>query len=786
MRALDRKLMRDLWRMRGQVIAVAVVVASGAALLVMALSAHTSLSVTAEAYYERYRFAHVFAGVERAPERLAASIADIPGVQTVETRVVAFATIELAGVLEPISAQLVSLPPSGEPLLNRLALKAGRLPDPHSRDEAVVLEHFVEGNGLKLGDEIGVLMNGAKRQVRVVGVGLSPEFIYAVAPGGLTPDEKRFGVIWMGREALEAAYDLDGAFNDVSLALLRGTDPEGVVQRLDPMLERYGGTGAVARADHPSNWFLMNELEQLRTMATILPTIFLAVAAFLTNSVLARLIALERPEISLMKAFGYSNLQVGTHYAKLALAMAALGVLIGWGIGAALGRVNTALYADFFRFPFLYYRPSGAEFAISAAVGLGAALLGALGSVRSAVILPPAEAMRPPAPANFRANSLDGALTARLDSPTRIILRQIARAPFRAAQTVIGVALSVAVLVLAMQWTGVIETILDSQFSKSQRQHATLGFHEPIAYDGRFALERLPGVLAVEPVRVASADLRVGPRVHRGAITGLPPDAKLQVIHDVRGWYLPGARGGLVIATKLAEKLNVEVGDTISVEALDGTHSRFDLPVAALHETYIEMPAYLDIAVLNRELGDPPVFEMANLLLDPAEERAFYEAIKEIPGLSAVIIKQRSVEKMREEIGDMIWIFTSFFVMFSAALAYGVVYNAVRVALSERGRDLATLRVLGFTRWEISYILLGEAALLALIALPLGCLAGAGLVYVMAGSFDTELYRIPFTIRPGAYGQAMLIALTASAASAVFARRRIDNLDLIAVLKTRE
>jgi len=412
--------------------------------------------------------------------------------------------------------------------------------------------------------------------------------------------------------------------------------------------------------------------------------------------------------------------------------------------------------------------------------------MGALGSVRSAVILPPAEAMRPPAPENFRAASVDGALTRRLDSPTRIILRQIARAPFRAAQTVIGVALSVAVLVLAMQWTGVIETILDSQFSKSQRQNATIGFHQPVALDGRFALARLPGVLAVEPLRVAAADLRAGPRVHRGAITGLPSDARLQAIHDVRGWYLPGPRGGLVLGTKLAEKLDVAVGDMVSVEVLDGAHSRFDLPVAALHETYIEMPAYLDIAVLNRELGDPPVFEMANLLLDPAEERAFYETIKEIPGLSAVIIKQRSVDKMREEIGDMIWIFTSFFVMFSTALAYGVVYNAVRVALSERGRDLATLRVLGFTRWEISYILLGEAALLALIALPLGCLAGAGLVYVMAGSFDTELFRIPFDIRPSAYGQAMLIALAASLASAAFARRRIDRLDLIAVLKTRE
>ena len=255
----------------------------------------------------------MFAAVKRAPEQLAERIMAIPGVQSVETRITAFATLDVPGMAEPVIGRLVSLPARDGAPLSRIALRSGRLVEPDRDDEAVVHEPFAEAHHLTLGGRFQIVMNGRKREVRIVGLALSPEFVYAIAPGMLMPDEARYGVIWMGRKALAAAYDLDGAFNDVTLALLRGADPVAVIDRLDLLLERYGGAGTIARADQISNWFLMNELQQLKTMATILPAIFLSVAAFLTNTVLARLIATERREIALMKAFGYSNLQVGAH-----------------------------------------------------------------------------------------------------------------------------------------------------------------------------------------------------------------------------------------------------------------------------------------------------------------------------------------------------------------------------------------------------------------------------------------------------------------------------------------
>ena len=321
MRTLDRKLLRDLWRLRGQVLAIALVVASGVAVLVMSLVSIEALEETAAAYYERYRFAQVFAEVKRAPEKLVRRIADIPGVQSVETRIVKLATLDLAGFEEPVTGQLISIPERGESVLNRLALRAGRLVAPGRVDEVVLSEPFAEAQDFAPGDHLHAILNGRKRRLEVVGIALSPEYVYAIGPGQLLPDNEHFGVLWMGREALEAAFDLDGAFNEISLSLLRNTRPEDVIERLDKLIGRYGGIGAYDRADQISNWFLMNEIEQLKSMASILPTVFLAVAAFLSNMVLTRLIATERGEIGLMKAFGYSNLEVGWHYVKLVMVM---------------------------------------------------------------------------------------------------------------------------------------------------------------------------------------------------------------------------------------------------------------------------------------------------------------------------------------------------------------------------------------------------------------------------------------------------------------------------------
>jgi putative ABC transport system permease protein len=786
LRALERKLLRDLWRLRGQVLAIALVIASGVAVLVMSLGALEALRETAAAFYERSRFADVFATLERAPEDLARRIEAIPGVQSVETRIARFALLDIEGFDEPVIGRLVSIPERGEPHLCRLTLRAGRLVAPERPDEVVLSEAFAEAHGLEPGDTLRALVHGKRRTLTVVGIALSAEYVYAMAPGSLLPDEERFGVLWMGREALAAAYDLDGAFDDVALSLLRGTPPESVIGELDRLLAPYGGIGAYDRSDQVSNWFLTSEIDQLATLATILPVIFLSVAAFLTSMVLNRLIAIERSEIGLLKAFGYSNLAVGWHYAQLALAISALGVLLGIVLGAWYGRYVTAIYAELYRFPFIIFRPSPWVFAIAAGVSAGSALAGAARAVSRAVRLPPAEAMRLPAPPLYSRTGVTAALERAFDQPTRMIFRQITRYPARSAVTVFGVAMAVGLLVTALQWRDAIDSMLEIYFFDGQHQDVTLGFGAAESAEVMRAVERLPGVLAAEPVRQVPARLRAGPRSRREAIQGVPEHARLAPVYDANTGEVPVPPAGLLLSAKLAELLDVDAGESVRVEVLEGRRPVLDVPVAGLFETTIGTPAVMNIDALHRAMRERPMVSAAHLLVDPARAPELFRALKGLPAVSAVTLRRAAVQKFNETMAESMLIFIGFFAGFSCLLAFGVAYNATRVALSERARDLATLRVLGQTRLEISYILLGEIALLALLGLPIGCLVGAGIAWLMAEQFETELYRVPLVLDDSTFGWSVAITLAATAVSAAFVRRRLDRLDLVAVLKTRE
>lgn len=787
MRVLNRKILRDIWRLRGQVLAVALVVGSGVALLMMSLGALQSLAEMSRVYYERHAFAHVFAGVERAPEQLARQIGLISGVQTVETRITKYATLDITGFEEPVTGRLISIPDSGEPALNRLAIKQGRSVIPGGADEVVVSQPFAAQHGLEPGDRLGVIMNGRKQPLTVVGVALTPEFVYAIAPGAIMPDDTRFGILWMNRDTLAAAYDLEGAFNDVVLTLTHGTRPEPVITAVDRLLERYGGVGAIARADQISNWFLQNEMDQQRTMSTVLPTIFLLVAAFLANMVMARLIDTERSEIGLMKAFGYSNREVAYHYGKLVVTIAMLGVTLGWIAGFWLARYQTRLFADIYYFPFFYFRPGTDIFVIGAVASIVAVAGGSLYAILGAARLPPAEAMRPPSPPNFKASIWSETRAARwLDEASRIIIRQIGRRPIRSAMSITGVAFAVAVLILALQWVDAIDELLESQFYRAQRHNVSVGLVEARADPILHEFRRLPGVLAAEPSRFVVADFRAGSRLHRGGIEGVIPEARLQPIYDAMHGTLSVPPDGLVLSSMLAGKLGVRVGDNVEISVLEGRRPTKAIAVVSIFETYIGMIAYMDLSALSRLLRTRPAVQRINLLVDSKHEAELFRRLKDMPQISSVSLKRAGIQMFNKTVGDTVLTFIMFFIVFACCLAFGVVYNAARIALSERGRELATLRVLGFSQAEITYILLGELGILVLVGLPLGCLVGWALSTAVNAAFVTELYRIPDLIEPSTYGIAVLFTFIASLTSAVIVARRLSRLDLMAVLKTRE
>lgn len=787
MRALGRKLRRDLWHLRSQALAIAVVIAGGVATLVMSLSTLDALRAGRDAYYRDYRFAEVFASLKRAPRELLAQVAAIDGVRQVESRVVAAARLEVEGFDDPATALLSSLPDGRNAELNRLFLRLGRLPEAGRDAEAVISEPFAEAHGLKPGDQVAAVINGRRQMLTLVGIGLSPEHVYQIKPGDLFPDPLRYALLWMNQSPVESALDMEGAFNSLALTLERDAVQGEVIAALDRLLAPYGGTGAIGRADQTSHSYLEAEFAQLGTMARVFPTIFLGVAAFLLHVVTARLIATQREQIAVLKAFGYSNPAVGAHYAQLVLWMTAGGLLLGIAGGYAFGQALARLYMDFFRFPLLDYHLAPRELLLAALVTLGAALLGALGAVRRAVRLPPAEAMRPEPPARFRPTLAERfGLQRCLSQPLRMILREIERRPVKALLSVTGIALSCAILTVGNFQQGAVDYMLAVQFKLAQRYDLAVTFVEPTSRRVLHELAALEGVRRVEPLRSAPVELRYAHRRFRTSLQGVTPGGEMLRVLDARLKVLDPPREGVVLTDYLAEILGVRPGDQLQVEVLAGRRARFEVAVEGLVSEYVGVAAYMDLDALNRLLGEGQALSGALLALEPGARAGVMARLREAPRVAGIGDRLAAMESFYETLDQTVLVFSFISTLLAASIAFGVVYNSARIALSERARELASLRVLGLRRGEVSTILLGELALLTLAGIPLGFVFGRFLCWYLTIGMRSDFYRVPLVMEPSAYAFAALVVAGSAVLSGWIVRRRLHGLDLVAVLKTRE
>jgi putative ABC transport system permease protein len=786
-RALDRKLLRDLWAMKGQALAIALVIGAGVTMFVTYLSNFESLQRTRARYYEDARFADVFASLTRAPADLVHRLAAIPGVEAVDARVVMDVTLDVPGMVEPAVARVISLPARGAPPLNTVRLRRGRWIDPAGRDEVLASEMFCEKHRLVPGDRVSAVINGRRRQLTIVGVALSPEYVYAIRPGEMVPDARRFGVLWMNRTALASAFDMEGAFNDLALALEPGASTDAVVAAVDRLLERYGGRGAVPQALQPSAWTLENELAQLQIFGFLVPAIFFAISVFILHVALTRALALQRAQIAAMKALGYSNGALAWHYIKWALVIASAGAAAGVAVGAWLGGQLIGLYNEFFRFPVLDYHLSASVAATAVIASLAAAAFGAQAAVRRAVRIPPAEAMRPEPPARYRLGVLE-----RLSGPcrpaltTRMVLRNLERQPGRAAMSILGIAFAVATLLVGLSFIDVVEALVEEQFTRVMRQDATLAFTQPRGRDVLADVRHLPGVLDAEPIRTVPVRLRAGPRVRTVAVTGLPDAPRLNRVVDMEGRALDALPYGLVLSRALGTILAVRPGDDVQVEVLEGRRAVRRVPVALLIDDTLGLNAYMRAQDLRRVLGESETVSAVAVTVDAAQRDRFHTAVKAMPAIAGVALRDATLQNFRDTMAANMNLQIAINVMFAAVIAFGVVYNSARVSLSERSRELASLRVLGFTRAEISLILLGELAVLTAAALPVGLGIGHGLGLLIVRAFNTELYRMTFLVLPSTVGWTWLMVIAAAAASGLIVRRRLDHLDLVAVLKAQE
>ncbi len=784
---LDRKLLRDLGRMKGQAAAVALVMACGLAMMIMSRSLILSLESTRDAYYAEHRFADVFSHLKRAPNSLRARLAALEGVAAVETRVLGKITLDLPGLTEPADGTIHSLPDDRPQQLHRLYLRHGRLPAPGSHREVVVGEAFAEAHGFRPGDEIAATIYGAREKLRIVGIALSPEYVFEAREGEALPDNKRFGVFWMNERELAKALELDGAFNNVLLDLAPGVPARPVMAALDRLLAPYGGLTAYDRRDHASAKQLNDELMILRGLSVAFPTVFLSIAAFMSSAVLSRLVRLQREQIAQLKAFGYSSREVGWHYLKFALVIVALATLLGGAMGLFLGKNVVILYHQFYRFPALLLHPDWAMFGVAFLISAGAAFLGVVGAVRQAVRLPPAEAMRPEPPAEYHASLIEKLGLQKYFSPSlRMALRNLERKPWQAAFTALGLALATGIPIVPGSFRDGIAYLLTFQWDVAQRQNVTATLLEPGSAGALSDLRHLPGVLSAEPFRVVPARLRFGHVSRRLAVTGLPRDARLNRLLDEKARVVELPAEGLLLSAKLAEVLGARPGDTLQLEVMEGRRPVREAVVEGIITDYTGVAAYMEIGALRRLLREGDTISGAHLAVDAGRWPEFFAKVKEAPRLASLGLKEAARRSFLKSTGDMIGTITAIYFSFAIIVSFGVVYNSARIALSERSRDLATLRVIGFSQREVAAVLLGELALLTLLALPAGLWIGRQLAAFIVAASSTETIRLPLILTARSYTLALLVVLTSATVSFALVSRRIHKLDLLGVLKARD
>ncbi len=788
MSVVFRKLLRDIRRLGGQVITIALVVACGIASFVTMRSTYDSLLFSRDSYYEEYRFGDVFARVKRAPRALHSRLEAIPGLAQVHTRVVESAMVPMPEMPRPATGTVVSLPPDAAPPLNAVHLVSGRSLDPDRSDEVILLEAFAKAHGVVPGDHVPAVINGTLRNLRVVGIGMSPEFVLTMPVGGMTFDPKQVAVLWMNRNVVEAAFQMEGGFNDVVARLQPGAHETTVLEAMDRLLEPYGGIGAVGRAKQPSNYMLSGEIQQLESMAAVVPFIFLFVAAFLLNVVLSRLVTLQRGQIATLKAVGYRDRDVGLHYLQLVSLIVLLGAGLGIGAGVYLGQAMTGLYTgEYFRFPHPDYRLELDVAVTGVAVSFGAAVVGALAAVRRVSRLPPAEAMRPPAPASYRRTFFERiGLFRWLGPASRMVLREVQRRPVRVVLSAVGISMAIGIVVVSRFMYDAMGHMMDVQVHRAMREDVTVTLAKPLPQRAIRELQHFPGVFRAEGLRSVAVRFQAQHRWRDAAIIGYPSEGTLRQLVDRDGVSQTVPADGLLLTSKLGEILGVNIGDTVEVELREGDRGTRRLVVGGFVDESFGLQGHMTKAALHRVLRETETVNMALLAVDPLRFDDVTLRLKEQPWVLGVSSPRDFRERFEEQSGEMMAVYTAIMTTFACIIAVGVIYNNTRVALSQRSRDLATLRVLGYTQAEIAGILLGEQILQVILAIPMGLVVGYYMVIAMMSTVDPETYRLPIVISTRTYIYASMVALASAAVSALLVRRKLYRLDLIGVLKTRE
>lgn len=788
---LFRKLRRDVWARKGSLVALLAIAAVGVGCLVAMLGVYRDLYDARRRYYAELRLAEFTVDLKRAPAEAVAEVAALPNVRVAYGRVSVGVLLDLPGVEEPVGGTAISLPVPRRPVLNDVTLCSGMwFSGPRSR-EVILNDAFAKANGLKPGDRIRATLVDSQYDLLMVGTAMSPEFVYLLPPGGFAPDDARFGVLYLPEDFLRDAADLSGACNqilgwchDASRTALDNT-LRLIERRLDP----WGVTNATPVHEQASVRFLADEITGVRQTAAVVPSIFLAVAALALNVLMGRLVTQQRTTIGTLLAVGYSHAAVMRHYLGFGVLVGALGGLGGAAVGAVLESMMAGLYAQFYHVPGIRGHVYPDLLLMGFGVSIGFSLIGTVKGVRGASRLAPAEAMQPPTPERCgkviveRIPGLWRALSFRW----KMILRAVLRNPYRSGVSIGAAAVSTALIVAVLSMVDALDFLMFYTFEKLAHQDVTIALRDPVGERVHGEVGGMPSVIWAEPQLVVACDLSNGSVRKRTGVTGLPRGARLSTPLDSNGNPIVVPSGGLVLSRKLAEMLDLRAGDTARLRPLVGRRTEVVAPILGSVDTYLGLSAFAELGYLSRLLGEEwsSNVVLANTVSGSAD-RALLGAVKERASVIGIERRTRALEQVQETLGESMGASIGVMVLFAGLIAFGSMLNAALVSLSERRRDVGTLRVLGFTPRQIAGVFGGESYLLSAVGVAVGVALGIGLAHLLSLAYNTELYRWPVVVRPWRLLESVvLMAIFVGVAQAVVASA-VRRQDWLESLKSRE
>nr|WP_312289472.1 FtsX-like permease family protein [Clostridium chromiireducens] len=787
MKILFRNLLRDLKKSKGQFISILIIVILGVAFYTSLNSVFKNLSNSSTQYYEEYRLADIWVDLYKAPASAKDKIESLPYVKMSTERIINDASISLSE--ENATLRFITLPDAKREIVNDIVIKSGRYFSEEDNNQCILDEDFLKANNLNLGEYIYPVINGNKVKLKIVGSAKSPEFVYTLKDSSeIMVDNKKFGIIYIKQSFGEAIFDSKGFINNISINLSNGTSIETAKDDIRKILKNYGVKSVMDRDEQISSKMISEEIKQLKSTGGSFPIVFFLVSSIIIYIMMGRMVENQRVQIGVLKALGFTNVQVLTYYMSFSMIIAVIGSLIGSVVGTYMGVGLTKMYNQYFSLPLSEIRIYG-EFVIPAFVlTLAFSLFAGYNSCKVIFKIMPSEAMREKSPEVGKKILFEKIefIWSNISNLGKIILRNLFRYKRRALLTSLGIIFSSALLLVALSMSDSMNFMIEEQYGNIQNYDIKVKFPKIMSVEELSSIKNIEHVTELEPVLETGVEISNGWRSKDVGFTALIEEPQIYRVEDTSGNKINLPNNGILISEKLANVLGVKVNDKVNIKFFFPGKEKREAVVKGIIVQYIGLSAYTSMDGLNNMLGEGMIASSAVLKLDNSKfENEVENKLKDMPGITSVESKSDSLNALLKNMGAMKSSVGAMIVL-AAILLIAVLYNIATINIFERQRELATLKVLGFTNNEIKKLIFNENYIISTFGIIIGLPFGKWLGSAMMANSSTDSYSIPYVVEFRSYIITVILTLIFTLVTNLMLMRKIKSIDMLEVLKNKE